>query len=72
MPRYRLGGLFDDYSRPIDPCVAFDLETPRCHRRQLRNRSEFGDVVITPNEIDNLCFDHAAFGYGFELAGEMG
>jgi len=41
------------YSRPIDSCVAFELETPRCYRRQLRYDSKFG-VVITPGEVDNL------------------
>lgn len=42
------------YSRPIDSCVAFDLETPRCYRRQLRYFSKFGDVVMTPAEIQSL------------------
>ncbi|MEO5761978.1 MAG: cysteine dioxygenase family protein, partial [Vicinamibacteria bacterium] len=39
------------YSRPIDSCVAFDLATPRCYRRQLRYFSKFGDVVMTPAEV---------------------
>ncbi len=42
------------YSRPIDSCVAFDLEAPRCYRRQLRYYSKFGDVVMTPSDIQSL------------------
>ncbi len=42
------------YSRPIDSCVAFDLEAPRCYRRQLRYYSKFGDVVMTPADIQSL------------------
>jgi hypothetical protein len=42
------------YSRPIDSCVAFDLEAPRCYRRQLRYYSKFGDVVMTPSEVRSL------------------
>jgi hypothetical protein len=42
------------YSRPIDSCVAFDLESPRCYRRQLRYFSKFGDVVMTGAEIRGL------------------
>lgn len=42
------------YSRPIDSCVAFDLEAPRCYRRQLRYFSKYGDVVMTPAEIQSL------------------
>ncbi len=42
------------YSRPIESCVAFDLETPRCYRRQLRYFSKFGDVVMTPAEVLSL------------------
>ncbi len=42
------------YSRPIDSCVAFDLENPRCYRRQLRYYSKFGDVVMSPEEIQSL------------------
>ncbi len=33
------------YSRPIDSCVAFDLEGRRCYRRQLSFHSRFGQVV---------------------------
>ncbi len=42
------------YSRPIDSCVAFDLERPGCYRRQLRYFSRFGDVVMSPAELDSL------------------
>ena len=42
------------YSRPIDSCVAFDLEAPRCYRRQLRYFSKFGDVVMSPADIQGL------------------
>lgn len=42
------------YSRPIDSCVAFDLEAPRCYRRQLRYFSKYGDVVMSPAEIESL------------------
>jgi cysteine dioxygenase len=33
------------YSRPIDSCVAFDMENQRCYRRQLAYFSKFGEVV---------------------------
>ncbi len=33
------------YSRPIDSCVAFDMERQRCYRRELGYFSEFGEVV---------------------------
>ncbi len=42
------------YSRPIDSCVAFDLEAPRCYRRQLRYYSKFGDVVMTAADLQGL------------------
>lgn len=42
------------YSRPIDSCVAFDLDAPRCYRRQLRYFSKFGDVVMTPAELATM------------------
>jgi cysteine dioxygenase len=42
------------YSRPIDSCVAFDMEAPRCYRRQLRYFSRYGDVVMTPADIVSL------------------
>jgi len=35
------------YSRPIDSCVAFDMENQRCYRRQLGYFSKYGEV--TPN-----------------------
>lgn len=34
------------YSRPIDSCVAFDLEARRCYRRQLSFHSRYGEVVV--------------------------
>ena len=48
------------YSRPIESCVAFDLEAPRCYRRELRYFSKFGDVVMTPLEIQALSAAAAA------------
>lgn len=33
------------YSRPIDSCVAFDLEKQQCYRRQLAYFSKYGEVV---------------------------
>jgi cysteine dioxygenase len=42
------------YSRPIDSCVAFDLEAARCYRRQLRYHSKFGEVVMAPADIRSL------------------
>jgi len=33
------------YSRPIDSCVAFDLERQRCYRRELGYFSENGEIV---------------------------
>ena len=42
------------YSRPIDSCVAFDLEARRCYRRQLRYYSKFGDVMMTPSDVELL------------------
>jgi hypothetical protein len=34
------------YSRPIDSCVAFDLEKRTCYRRPLRFYSRYGTVVV--------------------------
>jgi cysteine dioxygenase len=34
------------YSRPIDSCVAFDLEKHRCYRRELSFYSRYGDVMM--------------------------
>ena len=39
------------YSRPIDSCVAFDLENRRCYRRQLSFYSRYGDVVVTEGDL---------------------
>lgn len=39
------------YSRPIESCVAFDTEVPRCYRRQLRYYSVHGDVVMTAEDV---------------------
>lgn len=40
------------YSRPIDSCVAFDMEGQRCYRRQLGFFSEYGEIApkrpVTP------------------------
>jgi len=33
------------YSRPIDSCVAFDMERGRCYRRHLGYFSKFGEMV---------------------------
>lgn len=33
------------YSRPIDSCVAFDMENQRCYRRQLAYFSKYGEVT---------------------------
>jgi cysteine dioxygenase len=33
------------YSRPIDSCVAFDMEKHHCYRRQLGYYSKYGEVV---------------------------
>lgn len=33
------------YSRPIDSCVAFDMEKQHCYRRQLSYFSKFGQIV---------------------------
>ncbi len=52
------------YSRPIESCVAFDLETPRCYRRQLRYFSKFGDVVMTPAEVLSLTAAASSAGAG--------
>jgi cysteine dioxygenase len=39
------------YSRPIDSCVAFDLEHRRCYRRQLSFYSRYGEVVVTEGDL---------------------
>jgi cysteine dioxygenase len=33
------------YSRPIDSCVAFDMEKNHCYRRQLAYFSKYGEIV---------------------------
>ncbi len=33
------------YSRPIDSCVAFDMDGQRCYRRQLDYFSEYGELA---------------------------
>jgi len=39
------------YSRPIDSCVAFDLENSRCYRRQLTFFSRYGEVVVAEGDL---------------------
>jgi len=45
------------YSRPIDSCVAFDLESHRCYRRSLAYFSKFGErssqttLPVSPSQI---------------------
>jgi len=39
------------YSRPIDSCVAFDLQKRCCYRRQLSYFSKYGDVVVREGDI---------------------
>jgi cysteine dioxygenase len=39
------------YSRPIDSCVAFDLEKRTCYRRQLSFYSKYGDVVVREGDL---------------------
>ena len=39
------------YSRPIDSCVAFDLEKKRCYRRLLQYYSRYGDVVVREGDL---------------------
>jgi predicted metal-dependent enzyme (double-stranded beta helix superfamily) len=39
------------YSRPIESCVAFDLEARRCYRRQLTFYSRFGEVVAREGDL---------------------
>ena len=34
------------YSRPLDTCVVFDLETRTCQRVELSFHSEYGNVVV--------------------------
>jgi len=39
------------YSRPIDSCVAFDVEQRRCYRRQLSFFSRYGKVVVDETDL---------------------
>jgi len=39
------------YSRPIDSCVAFDLDKRSCYRRQLSFYSKYGDVVVEAGDL---------------------
>ena len=39
------------YSRPIDSCVAFDLEQRRCYRRQLSFYSKYGQVLVREGDL---------------------
>jgi cysteine dioxygenase len=39
------------YSRPIDSCVAFDLEKRSCYRRVLSYYSKYGDVVVREGDL---------------------
>ncbi len=39
------------YSRPIESCVAFDLERRICYRRQLSFYSRYGQVVVDEGDL---------------------
>src|SRR5687767_9236575 len=39
------------YSRPIDSCVAFDMEKRTCYRRVLQYYSKYGDVVVREGDL---------------------
>jgi hypothetical protein len=39
------------YSRPIDSCVAFDMEKRSCYRRVLQYYSKYGDVVVREGDL---------------------
>ncbi len=39
------------YSRPIDSCVAFDLEKRTCYRRALSFYSRYGQVVVREGDL---------------------
>ena len=39
------------YSRPIDSCVAFDLEKRTCYRRELSFHSKYGQVVVKEGDL---------------------
>jgi len=40
------------YSRPIDSCVAFDMDRNHCYRRQLGYFSKFGEITIPEKPQD--------------------
>jgi cysteine dioxygenase len=42
------------YSRPIESCVAFDLENRRCYRRQLSFYSRYGEVVMREGDLPEV------------------
>jgi Cysteine dioxygenase type I len=39
------------YSRPIDSCVAFDLERRSCYRRPLTFYSRYGEVIVREGDL---------------------
>jgi cysteine dioxygenase len=39
------------YSRPIDSCVAFDLQKRTCYRRELQYFSKYGDVLVREGDL---------------------
>jgi cysteine dioxygenase len=39
------------YSRPIDSCVAFDLQKRTCYRRELQYYSKYGDVMVREGDL---------------------
>jgi cysteine dioxygenase len=39
------------YSRPIESCVAFDLEKQSCYRRELSFYSRYGQVVLAESDL---------------------
>jgi cysteine dioxygenase len=39
------------YSRPIESCVAFDLEKRVCYRRTLSFYSKYGQVVLNEGDV---------------------
>jgi Cysteine dioxygenase type I len=39
------------YSRPIDSCVAFDLEKRICYRRELTFYSKYGQVMVREGDL---------------------
>ena len=39
------------YSRPIDSCIAFDLDKRICYRRPLKYYSRYGDVIVREGDL---------------------